>query len=698
LTTTAQIGFVGPVAAALAWGALVALLVGQARLPVGRGPLLAATGVQTLWAALIATASDDQLLTPVPVASAEAVRQLAWSLALLWPLLQLRRVAWPGGAPRFPFVLAATAIGTAGLQLWAAANGFAVLQFGAGAFGAVIVLVSVEQVVRNLCPTDPRPIRLLTLGVAAMFALDAAFFADAVLGGAADRELQAVRGYANALSAGFLAIAAIRASAHAPLVDWIRDIGVSHRIVFHGVTAVIGGLFLLAVALVARQLGQNGSAWAAVLQTLLALVSVLSLALLATSNRLRARLRVLTAKHFFRYRYDYRDEWLRLTNLVARPRGADAANESLAQRALRGLGDLVESRAGALWLRGDHEIWRCVAQNGLSERTSLSSDEALVRFLATTGWIVDVPEWRAHRSRYGGLDLPSWLSLDPLAWLVVPLRLDGDLVGVAQLQQSAVPTALDWEVRDILNTAGSQVAGYLAVQSTMEKLIEAKEFDSFSRMSTFVAHDLKNLVAQLSLLLANARRHSANRDFQRDLLETVENVLNRMRALLLQLRSGNASSTQPTLVSLGPLLRAVVGTKRGGEVEPTLEVAPDLDDATVIGHTDRLGRVIGHVVQNAVEATPPDGSVRVLARRDEDTIVIEIVDTGRGMSRAFVEDKLFKPFVSTKEHGMGIGAFECREYMREIGGALTVRSTEGRGTTVTLRLAAHSPSHELAEY
>ena len=112
-------------------------------------------------------------------------------------------------------------------------------------------------------------------------------------------------------------------------------------------------------------------------------------------------------------------------------------------------------------------------------------------------------------------------------------------------------------------------------------------------------------------------------------------------------------------------------------------------DLLVVAHRDRLERVIGHLVQNAIEATPSSGSVRIEAGRDGRDVLVNVIDTGAGMSREFIDTQLFKPFSSTKEHGMGIGAFESREYIREIGGSLAVASTEGRGTRFTVRLPVH---------
>jgi putative PEP-CTERM system histidine kinase len=277
---------------------------------------------------------------------------------------------------------------------------------------------------------------------------------------------------------------------------------------------------------------------------------------------------------------------------------------------------------------------------------------------------------------------------------MVPLVLHDQMIGFVQLQQPVTPIVLDWEVRDVLKTGGRQVAGYLAVQDTVEKLVQARQFDSFNRMSAFVVHDLKNLVAQLSLLLKNAARHRDNPEFQQDMLETVENVLERMQGLLRQLRVGTRPIEQAAAVPLVAALQAAIHAKQGNRVEPSLHVDPTVESVEVVAHRDRLERVVGHLIQNALEATPAGGSVRVSAQCERDTAQVEVTDTGRGMSREFIETKLFRPFSSTKEHGMGIGAFESREYVRELGGSLSVRSAEGAGTTFTLRLPVHRRNTE----
>ena len=285
--------------------------------------------------------------------------------------------------------------------------------------------------------------------------------------------------------------------------------------------------------------------------------------------------------------------------------------------------------------------------------------------------------------------MPAWLSAIPRAWLVVPLILHERLLGFVVLARSKGKVNLDWEVNDLLKTAGRQAASYLAQLEAAKALLVARQFESFNRMSAFVVHDLKNLVAQLSLMLSNADRHQHKPEFQKDMMETVANSVEKMKRLLFQLRGGY-SLGPPTPVALAEVMRQVVAAKSG------LRPAPQLESGgaglSVVAHGARLERVIGHVVQNAVEATPPDGDVVVRLLRQNDSAVIAIADTGCGMSEQFIRYRLFKPFESNKTTGMGIGTYEVWQYVRELGGRIDVESREAHGTVFRVTLPLYVPA------
>jgi signal transduction histidine kinase len=96
--------------------------------------------------------------------------------------------------------------------------------------------------------------------------------------------------------------------------------------------------------------------------------------------------------------------------------------------------------------------------------------------------------------------------------------------------------------------------------------------------------------------------------------------------------------------------------------------------------------VIGHLVQNAIDATEQGGRVSVRLQRDGSFVVLEVADTGIGMSPEFVRGRLFKPFETTKPEGMGIGVYESSQYITGLGGQILVDSEPERGTRVRVLL------------
>ncbi len=559
------------------------------------------------------------------------------------------------------------------------------------ALGAAYALVCVEQVYRNTAPHGRWAVKFLCIAGAATFAYDLALQSDALLSGHVDPGWWAARGAAHALVAPLVAVTAAR------MPGWRLDVQVSRHVVFHTATLAGATACLFAAAVLGHGLRLIGGPWGGITQAILVFAAATAIATLLASGGARARLRVTLAKHFFTFRYDYRSEWLRLTELLSQPGPEDAGAGDVAHRALAGLASLVESPSGALWIGTDDGRYVCTARLAIPERPVLGRDDPVVRLVESRDWTVDVQEWREHPERHAAGPMPGWLGDDPDAWLVVPLTANARTVGFVQLQRPRAPFVVDWEVRDVLKTAGRQAASYLALGQAVEKLVQAQQFDSFNRMSAFVVHDLKNLVSQLTLLLRNVPRHRDNPEFQSDMIGTVENVVDRMQALLLQLRVGARPIEPPSPVPLGAAVRSAVSTRRALVPTPSVVLDAELERMPVVAHRDRLERVIGHLLQNAADAAGAGGSVRVSARRDGPTAIVEISDNGPGMSRTFIETRLFKPFASTKEHGMGIGAFESREYLREIGGTLGVRSAEGSGTTFEIRLPLHVASVPAAE-
>lgn len=673
----------GFAAAALAYGALAARLLatGYLRPQAGAAAVwfLAAVAASAAWGGAGAAAAWVPDAVPaVAAGTTDLLRYAAWFgflVALLRPGLNetpRSEVRW---LPRLAVVAAAGA--AAALVLPGLTDDPRIARAGLFAWLAlpVLGLLLVEQLFRNLARDGRWGAKPLCLGLALVFAYDLYIHSQAVLFGSFDADAFAIRAGIHALAVPLLFVSARRMS------DWQARLQVSHRLAFYSATLLLGGGYLLFVSGVGYYVRFFGGSWGRALQLAVLFGAVLCLAVLLMSQTARARLRVLVAKNFFAYRFDYREEWLRFTQTLS----AAVSPQEMGALVIRGLANMVESPGGSLWMRA--------AEGGSYGETAFThrvvqaqpepADSAFVRFMASEGWIVDIAEARARPERYPGMTLPAWMPAGDAVWAAVPLLVGEQLSGFALIAPPHAGATLDWEVRDLLKTASRQAATFLAQLHAAEALLEARKFEAFNRMSAFVVHDLKNIVTQLSLMMKNAKRLHDNPEFQQDMLATVESSLDKMRQLMLQLREGQAAPGGAVGVELAAIGQRLAQTaaRRGR----TLEIER-LEPVATRGDAARVERVIGHVVDNAFDATPAEGRVWLAVTRVSGQVQVVVGDTGQGMTRAFIDQRLFKPFASTKTAGMGIGSYESFQYLRELGGQILVDSEPGRGTVFTLIL------------
>jgi putative PEP-CTERM system histidine kinase len=253
------------------------------------------------------------------------------------------------------------------------------------------------------------------------------------------------------------------------------------------------------------------------------------------------------------------------------------------------------------------------------------------------------------------------------------------------LASSPAQTYFNWEDSDLVKTAGRQVAVHLAQLEASQALAEAKQFEARNRLTSYVMHDLKNLIAQLSLLVTNAARHRNNPRFMDDVITTVDNSVQKMNRLLEHLRSDGVQVPQAETIELCVALGEVVKLMSGNRPVPTLDC--QATGLHVHANRERCEAVIGHLIRNAQDATDDDGRIIVRLFRRDDRAIIEVQDSGCGMDQEFIKERLFRPFDSTKgKAGMGIGVHEARDYIHKLGGELAVISRVGEGTTFRIQL------------
>lgn len=662
---------------------LALLLVTGWRGRLQGGLLVTAALASCAWCLALAWVAADEGLSFRLVYAAEVLRAACW-LVFLAKLLSFGfrgTVAWGSRYLIHGLWLGVLVLGLAPMG-WAEAALVAQARLTGLLVLALLGMVLVEQLYRNSDAAQRWALKYLCLGVGGMFVYDFILYADAMMFMRLDEGLWQARGVVNAMAVPLIAVSTARNP------EWSLDVFVSRRFMFYGTTLAGAGLLLLAIAAGGYYVRLYGGEWGVVAQVVLLAASAIVLFVALFSGQVRAHIKVFLSKHFYNYKYDYRDEWIRFIGTLAE--GDQGA--AIRQRVIQALAQIVDSTNGRLWVRSSDESGDFVYAadwNRAPPVTVLGRDDPLLRFLETHNWVIDLHEWSAAPERYAGLDIPSWLAEDAGAWLVIPLRHHERLTGLVLLGRPRAPRETNWEDRDLLKTAGQQAGGYLALLDASEALTQARQFEAFNRLSAYVVHDLKNMVAQLALVVSNADRHRHNPAFMEDAIRTVDNTVGRMNRLLAQLRKGRFDSPAAGPVRLEQCLAEVVARRAASSPRPVLHCPSGGAPLRVLADAERLSSVLEHLVQNAQEATRPDGTVEVRLAAQGSEIRIAIRDDGVGMTDDFVRSRLFRPFDTTKGNaGMGIGVYEAREFVHGMGGRMEVASAPGEGSTFTILLPA----------
>lgn len=643
-----------------------------------RFAIVAALFLTALWCVVIA-AYGTRTVTGDLV---EFVRNIAW----IWAVYRL--FANDGRdttlKPIRPVVFALGFVEFLQLVLLAVWSRFAVtaelaaLTYQLSAMFHVMVSVGALVLLHNLyvgATQSVRPVlRWSTAALAAAWAFELNFYTLAYLGGELPIELAALRGLVFAVMAVTLAIGANRSAAQLKLRP-------SRQVAFQTLSLLLIGAYLLLMVGIAQSLALLGGDVGRLTQVGFVFIATVVALLWLPSHRLRGWVRVTAVKHLFQHRYDYRAEWLRFTQTIGQ---GDASGQSLSERIIRSVADITDSPSGLLFLPDD------MGKLELASRWSWRNIEVpaepipseLARLFEQEGFILDIDDVRAEKDQHGeSVMLPDWLRDECDAWAMVPLLHFDRLTGVIVLARPAAPRRLDWEDFDLLRVVGQQLASYLAEQAGQQALMESARFDEFNRRIAFVMHDIKNLASQLSLLARNAEKHAENPAFRADMLVTLKNSADKLNALLARLgRYGTGNADKPKPVALAPLAQRIAA-----QYESSHKVAVVHSQSVVVrADEEALEQALVHLVQNAIDASDANATVYINIDSDGARGLIEIVDSGTGMSPEFIRNGLFKPFVSSKNSGFGIGAFEAREMVRAMGGRLDVESRQDIGSRFKL--------------
>ena len=621
--------------------------------------LAIATIASFVWSTALSFQSAGVLNNAYLTASLEWIRHILWIIALTVVLRNIdasRKTEQV--ARRYALLLPLVA----GALFWVYQNRLIAplsdtLIVVIGLVLCTIVVVLSEQIYRN-APADSRSgLKYFCLAVIGTFLYDAVMFGWSYVEREIPSDAWAARGFVNALFVVPLAYSVKRT------FRLSLDTIFPRQILFYSF-ALAGVSVFFAVVIAGDVIIRTfGGDWTDVARIVLVVGALSVGATLLLSASVRARTRVFLMKSLFRYKYDYRREWLRFIGTLS-----ESGPEHVPTTAIRAVAQIVNSPGGIAWARQQDEknylpvgTWRCA----MPSTSVIRESSSLIRFLKDRQWIIDLKEMIDFPQRYEGLTLDPPFNQQDDWWLIVPMNLGSRLFGFIVLLKPRVVPELNFEDHDLLKTVGRHVATHIDQAEADRRLAESSQFGTYNRLAAFLMHDLNNLIAQQSLVVKNAERFRENPDFVDDAINTIAHSVSRMRRLMEQLSSGSKVPTkQPT--SLINIIQRILKSTNDRLPAPTLEYCDE--NMIVQADAERLSMVLEHLIRNAQEATDEDGSIKINIESVNGVATISIEDTGCGMTQEFIRDRLFRPFDSTKgSQSMGIGAHQARDYARALG-------------------------------
>ncbi len=455
---------------------------------------------------------------------------------------------------------------------------------------------------------------------------------------------------------------------------------VSGYILYRSVTVIFVGGYLLSLGLIGVAIKYLGVSFGKGMEIFIVFAAGIFTFLLLLSDRFRREVKVFVRKNFLARKHDYREVWLSFTQRLARCRTAADVESEILETFMDSFGFpraalylCVKDRntcvfSSSRWLPdAPKEVRICPGLNSYFLERNRVLNTADGEYLPTS-----------EESGFFGQFGPC---------IAVPLSANGELEGLIVLPGKRLASEkLIFEDFDIMKNLAKQSSVSLRIFRLSEELAEAREVAAVSRMSSFVVHDLKNLASSLALLLENSGRFISNPDFQQDMLATVRNTVSKMLELIRRLKTvPEKLDLKPEPADLSGLARetaAEVSRATGGAV-----ISVKGGQATSMMDRAEMKKVIINMLINSLEAGAP-GTVEVETGQagDGHDVFIRITDEGCGMTEKFIQTELFRPFRTTKQKGLGIGLYQCKQIVEAQRGRIEVESKDGKGAAFTVYL------------
>ena len=553
--------------------------------------------------------------------------------------------------------------------------------------GAVLVLRELERTFRASVGTMRWRIKFMLMGVGILFVVRVYTSCQALLFSDVDPLHQIINSGALLLAAALILRSFFRAG-HFDL-----EVYPSQLVIQNSLTVFLAGIYLLIVGVFAKVVARLGGDAGFALKTFVALISLVALALLLQSDRVRLALRQFVSRHFQRPLYDYRTVWKKFTEGTA----SRMEQSDLCRSLVRLVADVFQSLSVSIWLVDEKNRTLVLAASTSQSdgaRPEAESEQKDARELITHFQSHPEPaeietatgNWAATLRRWHPAVFPNGGSR-----VCLPIVSRGEILGLITLGDRVGGAAFTLQDFDLLKCAGDHAAASLLNVQLSQKLLQAKELEAFQTMAAFFVHDLKNAASTLNLMLQNLPVHFDDPAFREDALRGVSKTvthINRLIGRLSLLR--HEQKIQPAPADLNDVVtEAIAGLESGPDFTLEKELSPL---AKIPFDREQIAKVVTNLVLNARESSPAKAHVRIVTSQSAEWVAVAVTDHGCGMSAEFIKNSLFRPFQTSKKTGLGIGLFQSKMIVEAHGGRLTVASEPGRGTTFQVLLPIPSPA------
>lgn len=529
----------------------------------------------------------------------------------------------------------------------------------------IIALVNFEVTLANASPEALWTIKYEVIGIGIMLAVQIFYYSQALLYRSLNMNYLPVRSFLYLVAAALIAYSLTfrRGNVH---------IQVSRQVAFKSVVLFAVGIYLVLIGLLGEGMKYFGTFFPRTVTISLAFLSGIALLILLLSEQFRRKVKVLLRKNFYQHKHDYRTQWLRFTELLATARTLD----ELQQRILSAYCEIFGTGGAALFLYEEVYAGYCMTDSFQMKRIPdiLTRDNSLIKFMKESSWVINI---RDDNSKI--LEENGYFFGENSIFIVIPL-FDGErLEGFIALGKSInTNESFIYEDYDLMKTIARQASLALLHHRQTQQLTHAREIEAIGNVATFVAHDLKNLVSNLSLIVENAAKYIHNPDFQKDMLTSLGNTVDKMQKLIARMKNlGELDPISRQQVNILELADKTAKLVAGS----TITVSGTAETALV--DENEIQKVILNLLINGIEASDQHEPV-ALEVGCSGVPFIRVSDKGCGMSASYLRTELFKPFRTTKRQGLGIGLYQCQQIVEAHGGRIEVNSVEGSGSVFTV--------------